>query len=106
MNTKALFGSLGLIAVGAVIGTVLVTDAATKSATLSPPGDITGLNAVHLTYDKTADNIRVLIDACAKDATTGVQDCALVETTIAKSNVNLQAIATAAKNAWNTAKGY
>lgn len=91
--------------------------AADKAVTLRPPTDGTGVERLTIVYSACLDldnnpdtdcvpGYEVAIKACAKDATTGVQDCGVVSLTVAASNTAISNLMSTALVKWKAAKGY
>lgn len=87
--------------------------AANKTATLVPPAALTDVNSIRIEPSdcpsKTAGvcaapAAKVTVDACARDAATGVKDCAVATFTVPYANAQLQNIVSAALTAWKNAK--
>lgn len=103
-----------LFVVAAVLGfTAGAVYAANKTATLIPPAALADVNSIRIEPSdcpsKTAGvcdapAAKVMVDACAKDATTGVRDCAVATFTVSYANAQLQNIVSAALTAWKNAK--
>lgn len=79
---------------------------ANKNAVLVPPATHADVNWVRFHFDSVANQVVVTVDAAAVDVATGARDVASVALNLSPANANVQAIYTAAINAWKTAKGY
>lgn len=94
-----------VLIVGLVLGIGATVLAATKSATLTPPADHTAQGwSICLAPTAVVGTYTLTVNACAKDAVTGISDCEVQS--ISGSGVSIDAFADARLAAWRTAFGY